>query len=157
MKETIHMLIMFALLLALIIGGEKFFKNRHAYTLAPTDASMNPADFPAGSYKLDVRILDVNQIQVGDVVAFRTPGETTVERIARVVAVQGQSVSSTPKNGILVDNAAPSFNTDNTRSLPEIRVPRGCVFVVCDSPMNGSDSMSFGPLPVQQIIGKVVR
>jgi len=148
---------MFALLLGLIIGGEKFFKHRHAYTLSATDASMNPADFPPGSYKLDVRILDVNQIKVGDVIAFRLPGETTVERMGRVAATQGQRISSTPKVGILVDNAAPPFNTDNTRLMPEIRVPGGCVFVVCDSPLNGTDSVNFGPLPVQQIIGKVIR
>lgn len=149
---------MFAMLLGLIIGGEKFFKSRYAVKVEATDASMNTAEFPSGSYKLDVRLLDINQIKSGDVIAFRMPGETTVERIARVAAVQGQRISSNPKaGGLLIDNAAPGFNADPSRTIPEYRVPRGCVFVVCDSPMNGMDSATFGPLPLQQIIGKVIR
>lgn len=149
---------MFALLLALIIGGEKFFKSRHAVTVSATDASMNVAEFPSGSYKLDVRLLDISQLKSGDIIAFRMPGETTIEKIARVAAVQGQRISSNPKaGGLLIDNAAPSFNADPSRLIPEFRVPRGCVFVVCDSPMNGTDSANFGPLPIHQIIGKVIR
>lgn len=148
---------MFALLLGLIIGGEKFFKNRHAITLAATDASMSEAEFPSGSYKLDVRILDISNIKPGDVVAFRVPGETTVEKMARVAAVEGQRISCEPKVGLRVDDSSPSYITDVTRRIPEMRVPRGCVYVMCDNPLNGTDSVNFGPLPIQQIIGKVKR
>jgi len=157
-KEAIHLLIMFALLLGLIIGGEKFFKDRHTVTVAPTDASMNSVEFTSGSYKLDVRLLDISQLKTGDVIAFRMPGEAAVEQIARVAAIQGQRISSNPKEGgLLIDNAAARFTADSTRTIPEFRVPRGCVFVVCDNPMNGTDSANFGPLPFHQIIGKVVR
>lgn len=148
---------MFALLLGLIIGGEKFYKSRHAVTVAATDASMNVAEFPSGSYSLDVRLQDVSQLKPGDVIAFRMPGETSSEKLGRVAAIQGQRVSSVVKGGLLVDNAPPPFTTDGTRTIPEFRVPRGCVFVVIDNPLNGSDSANFGPLPLQQIIGIVKR
>lgn len=157
MKEAIHLLIMFAMLLGVIIGGEKFFKHRHAVTIAPTDASMNTAEFPSGSYKVDVRLLDIKQIQPGDVVAFRMPGETAVERIGRVAAVEGQKISCDPKTGLQVDGKTQAFITDVSRRIPEFRVPRGCVYVMCDSPLNGTDSVNFGPLPIQQIKGKVAR
>lgn len=153
MKEMVNQLVLFAFMLALIIGGEKLYKSKQTVPILPTDNSMSPADFPPGNYKVDVKTYEASQLKSGDVIGFRIPGEPSQQRIARVAAVEGQRISGDGKT-VLVDGKPLPFQTD-PRRISEFRIPRGCVYVLSDSFAHASDSGFFGPLASAHIIGRI--
>jgi signal peptidase I len=156
MKETVNQLMLFAFMLALIIGGEKLYKSRQTVAILPTDSSMSSADFPAGSYKVDSQIFEASKLKQGDAVGYRIPGEPSQQRIARVAAIEGQSISCDGKNPVKVDGKPLPFQTD-PRRIPEFRIPRGCVYVLGDNFSASYDSSYFGPLPSAQVIGRIEK
>jgi len=94
-----------------------------------------------------------------DVVALRVPGSKELV-IKRVVAVGGDEVGI--EDGVLVVDGQPiqeSFvdmaTVDSTYFGP-VSVPRGAVFVLGDNRANSYDSRRFGPVPLNDIVGRVV-
>ncbi|KAL4419701.1 hypothetical protein ABPG75_006799 [Micractinium tetrahymenae] len=100
----------------------------------------------------------------GDVVIFRPAKGVGREGsflddnvfIKRIVAVEGDTVEV--KGGRLIVNSQPRnepyiFETPKYE-LPELVVPPGHVFVMGDNRNNSYDSHIWGPLPVENIIGR---
>jgi signal peptidase I len=111
--------------------------------------------------------------RAGDVVIFHPPfdrheGEANRSVLAklldddvfikRVVAVAGDEVEV--KRGMLFVNGVarvePFINEKPSYVLPRLIVPEGSVFVCGDNRNNSYDSHVWGPLPVENIVGRAV-
>ncbi len=100
----------------------------------------------------------------GDVIVFKSPDNKDVDFIKRIIGLPGDKVMI--KDGKVVLNGVAlnekyiqgttmahegGFMKDST----EVQVPAGHLFVMGDNRPRSSDSRTFGPVPQQDIIGKV--
>lgn len=102
----------------------------NAYTVP--SAAMMPTLRPGD--RIYAKTVGVGTLHRGDVVIYHAPtplGPSEDERISRVVAVAGERVE------------------DDV-------VPKGHVFLMSDNRANSADSRVFGPVPVDQVVGRVV-
>ena len=97
-------------------------------------------------------------IQRGDVIVFPAPPNPEEDYIKRVIGLPGDEVMVA--NGtVYVNNEAldePYINAPPINSTRPVTVPEGMVFVMGDNRNVSSDSRSWGPLPIEDIIGKAV-
>ncbi|MEW5959696.1 MAG: signal peptidase I [Chloroflexota bacterium] len=94
--------------------------------------------------------------QRGDVVVFEPPNRPTEDYVKRIVALPGEMVEI--KNGqVFIDGqplnqpyqpGIPSY------TMPPRLVPEGHVFVLGDNRNNSNDSHNWGPLPIENIVGR---
>jgi signal peptidase I len=109
--------------------------------------------------KLDYRFV---KPEAGDIIVFNPPNESSIPYVKRVVAVGGDTVDLRDGrlhvNGRLVDipQARGSTQPQAPRVTYPFAVPEGDVFVLGDNRLSSSDSRTFGSVPVENIIGKVI-
>jgi len=99
-------------------------------------------------------------IERGDVVVFRYPRDPSKSYIKRVIGIAGDRIridgGQVYVNGEALDeDYVPPAYTDS-RSYPEIVVPRDSYFVLGDHRSMSSDSREFGPVNQSYIYGKAV-
>lgn len=105
----------------------------------------------------DVAWLDVQDLQVGQLVRFRTRRAGN-DSTSRIVALPGQRVAMR-QGKLWIDGAEvqdPWGKRGNANDfLPEVVVPEDCVFVLNDhrwgNQSERNDSRAFGPIPVRCI------
>lgn len=93
----------------------------------------------------------------GDVIVFRPPLDPDQEYIKRVIGLPGDTVrvdnGAVHVNGEIIDEpyvaAAPHYQAEWT-------VPSDSVFVLGDNRNNSSDSHSWGPVPLENVIGRAL-
>jgi signal peptidase I len=109
--------------------------------------------------KLDYRF---GQPHVGDIVVFDPPGPgSAIPFVKRVIGVGGDTID-VRDGDVFVNGNAVEIPQARGRTLPlgtvafPFLVPEGQVFVLGDNRQISSDSRSFGPVPVRNIVGKVV-
>lgn len=99
----------------------------------------------------------------GDVVIFKSPGNKEVDYIKRVIGLPGERVKLEGGrlyiNGVLLPEPylAEGISTNSERFLSEgeeITVPEGKYFLCGDNRPHSSDSRDFGPIPLEDFIGK---
>ena len=96
----------------------------------------------------------------GDIVLYRIP-DIDVERLSfsRVVAIGGDTICV--ENGKLYVNdmdkpvVEPYIKEPMKYELEETTIPDGHVYVLGDNRNDSNDSHRFGPLPVEDVVGKV--
>ena len=120
--------------------------------------SMEPT-FAHNNYVIVNRMSYVfGEIDRGDVIVFHFPRNPEEDYIKRVIALAGDTIMV--QAGVVYVNGAaieePYIKNKNRRDEAEIRVPDGNVYVMGDNRNNSSDSRSWGPLPVESILGKAV-
>ncbi|MCW5876748.1 MAG: signal peptidase I [Anaerolineales bacterium] len=120
--------------------------------------SMLP-NFENGDYVIVNRLAyRWNEPQRGDVVVFPYPNNVEEDYIKRVIGVPGDRVAIYA--GVLYINGQPveePYLSQPTREdLAERVVPPGHVFVMGDNRNASSDSRSWGPLAIENIVGKAV-
>jgi len=156
-NDLIRSIIAYAFIIGVIIGGFWFYKTSTKATVDSADSYMNIEHFkPGSSYAVDNSITSVKDLVQGDVVAYFLPGEPDVHKIGRVVAIEGQLVEANP-TFVKVDRKTVTIFKSDARELiiPEIRIPKNCVWVMADRTTLAKDSMHIGPVPFFNIMGKV--
>ncbi len=95
--------------------------------------------------------------QIGDVVVFHFPRDPEQEYIKRVIGLPGDEVVISNKqvmvNGKILDE--PYIAADPNYEYRHV-VPEGTLFVLGDNRNNSSDSHNWGPVPLENVIGKAV-
>jgi signal peptidase I len=92
-----------------------------------------------------------------DVVVLRVPSQGDELLIKRVVGLPGETVEihdgEVYVNGVLLDEP---FTTEQTRPgrYARVTVPPLHVFVLGDNRNHSNDSRSFGPVPIENIVGR---
>ena len=169
MGNLVRSVILYAVVIALIVGVLKLLKTHERATIDPNDHSMEAIEFPNGVYKVNSAALKAEDYKAGDggdVVSYYVPGKPDAPpRVARVLALPGERVAverrkaTDPNSPLVVKvNGSPSNlrRTDSTDwHFQEIVVPRGCLFLMADKPSEGEDSLRVGPVPFYCIRGKL--
>lgn len=95
----------------------------------------------------------------GDIVVFNPPAESEKPYIKRIIGLPGDEV--TFSNGQVFVNGQmleEDYIEDRTRcqrdDFCDVIVPEGTIFVLGDHRSNSSDSRVFGPVPIENVIGK---
>ncbi len=95
--------------------------------------------------------------QIGDVIVFHYPRDPNQEYIKRVVGLPGNNVNI--KNGLVYvnDQILPEpYIATPPRYQADWNVPTDSLFVLGDNRNNSSDSHNWGPVPMQNVIGKAL-
>ena len=140
----------------------------YLYIAAPHQikgASMDPT-FQNGQYILTSKIsYKFESPKHGDVVVFASLKNADIDFIKRLIALPGDRVmikdSEVYVNGIALQEnyiAAKTsvFEGGFMQDGIEIEIQPGEVFVMGDNRPRSSDSREFGPVPLKNIIGKVI-
>jgi len=124
-------------------------------------ASMEP-NFYEREYLIVNKIsLTLKQPRRGDVVVFKFPGEPKEKYIKRVIGLPGETVEvknhAVYVNGLkLAESYLPKeFITDQLGSAKKWQLRDKEFFVLGDNRLNSNDSRVWGPLPEEDLIGKI--
>ena len=98
----------------------------------------------------------------GDIIVFNPPIDSSIPYVKRVIATAGQTIDL--RDGrVYVDGQLVEIPQAHGLTQPQapriaypFRVPAGEIFVLGDNRQASSDSRTFGSVPIQNIIGKVV-
>lgn len=95
----------------------------------------------------------------GDIVVFDPPNRSDKPYIKRIIGLPGDRV--TFGDGRVLINGEPleeDYITERTRcgqrDTCDVIVPEGSIFVMGDNRNNSSDSRVFGPVPLENVVGK---
>jgi signal peptidase I len=141
--------------LALVLYAAINFLTARVYV---EGASMEP-NFHNGNFVIVNRLAyQWSQPERGDVVVFPYPGNPDDDYIKRVLALPGDTFAVEGGivyvNGVALDE--PYINGPMRRDFPQLTIPPGTVFVLGDNRNDSSDSRSWGPLQIEDILGKAV-
>lgn len=120
--------------------------------------SMEPS-FHDGDYVIVNRLsYRLGDLERGDVIVFPYPLNTEEDFIKRVIALPGDRIAMQDGLVVLNGNQLEEDYLDVTArgDMAEIIVPPGHAFVMGDNRNDSSDSRIWGPLDVDEIIGKAV-
>ena len=120
-------------------------------------SSMEPS-FQHGEFVVVNRLAyKIGTYELGDVVVFHYPRDPEQEYIKRIIGIAGDQVhiadGLVSVNGEVLNEpyiAAPPRYSGNWD------VPDGYVFVLGDNRNNSSDSHNWGPLQIENVIGKAI-
>jgi signal peptidase I len=96
-----------------------------------------------------------NEPETGDIVVFQYPRDPEQEYIKRVIGTAGDTVRI--EDGQVYVNDTPIFEpyiSTPTSYENEWVIPQDSIFVLGDNRNNSSDSHSWGPVPMNLVIGK---
>ena len=141
-------------------SGQMLLVNRQIYFHFDLNEVLNPLPFIERDG--EHIIYPLHPPQRGDIVVFHPPvGRAEKPYIKRVIGLSGEHVAihdgSVFVNGELLDEQYLGATTTSWPGRPpdyEVVVPEGHVFVLGDNRNNSTDSRSFGPVSVEEIIGK---
>lgn len=155
MDEAIRIVVRVLVVSGIVLLCFFLFKHRTSASIEPNDKSMDVVTFPEGSYRVNTSITKLDMLKAGDYVAYKVPKDPASVRIARVIGTEGMKVEVTPTE--VRSNGAPIPKRFETAkwTIPETKVPRGCVYLLADNPYNAQDSKTVGPVPFTNVIGTV--
>ena len=101
--------------------------------------------------------LGIGGLQRGDVIVFEPPRRPEEDYVKRVIGLPGEKVQVI-KGEVLINDQPldePFEPTIGSYTMPEpVTVPSGQVFVLGDNRNNSNDSHNWGPLPIENIVGR---
>ena len=96
----------------------------------------------------------------GDIIVFDPPNGDDKPYIKRVIATAGETVTfrdgSVYVDDVKLDEPYIREGITDCPNCAPVAVPEGDVFVLGDNRRNSSDSRVFGPVPIDNIIGKAI-
>jgi signal peptidase I len=133
--------------------------SRHVVIEVPLkDKTMRPA-IGAEETHFTVDTSWVEKPGRGSAVAFVPPGKGRRPRVARAVALEGDTIE-VGDGRLLVNGKSPKGPGRRLKfAAGGIRVPRDSVYVLVDvkSGRASADSLDFGPLPMWRVLGSVAE
>lgn len=93
----------------------------------------------------------------GEIVVFHFPKDPSRDYVKRVIGLPGETVSMT-RGEVFIDGDRldePYLMKRDSDNLAPTMVPPGSYFVLGDNRGGSSDSRSWGPVPLDKIVGKV--
>jgi signal peptidase I len=143
-----------AILFFAVVAGVFFYGFRMARVQG---RSMWPT-FQPGQWLL-VRRLNwpAPQLRVGEVIVFRKDGEELVKRIA---ALPGQRPPADGEIALAITRDVvgnPALQPRGEAGNLSEPVPAGQIYVLGDNPPHSEDSRDFGPIPMNTVLGRVLR
>lgn len=139
--------------------GEMLLVNRNAY--AHFDLYALVDWLPQVAHAAERTVYPFDPPERGDIVVFDPPTPSNKPYIKRVIGLPGETV--TIRDGaVFIDGQElnETYLRGEETECPgrdeceEVVVPEGHVFVLGDNRDNSQDSRGFGPVPVENIIGK---
>ena len=134
--------------------GEYVLVNKLVYLrLRPQQLA---ALLPFVEFEDDETIFPFHPPQPGEVIIFRFPQDESRDFVKRVVAVPGDTLEIR-QGKLYVNGEAPDepyvTHPDNSNTGPLI-VPEGSYFVLGDNRRASNDSREWGPVPMENVIGR---
>ncbi len=124
-----------------------------------SSGSMAPTLHRGDVVLVDRRELDVSDLRAGDLVTFAHP-RTGEQALKRVVGLPGDRVvvldSVLHVNGEPVEEPYVDFAEWEGMFTAQVDVPHDAVLVLGDDRVRSVDSRDFGPVPVEDLDGRVV-
>lgn len=125
--------------------------------------SMSPTLMKGDYIMVQTAVYAFKPPATGDIIVFRFPRNKNISHVKRVAAVAGEKVAIQEGklfvNGKLIQE---SYLADQqvvesfSRTMEEVTVPPGQLFVLGDNRDHANDSRFWGFLPVEETVGKVV-
>ena len=101
--------------------------------------------------------LGIGGPQRGDVIVFEPPRHPDEDYVKRVIGLEGEEVQVV-KGQVFINGQPleePFEPKTGSYTMPKpVLVPEGSVFVLGDNRNNSNDSHNWGPLPVENIVGR---
>ena len=97
------------------------------------------------------------QPELGEIIVFRFPGEPKRDFVKRVVGLPGDEVAIVDGQ-VLVNGAIhnePYLREPFSGSMPPRQMEEGEYFVMGDNRSHSNDSRNWGPVPEENVVGKV--
>ncbi len=120
------------------------------YSMVPT--------FNSGEFIIVSKLsYTVGEPSRGDILVFHQPRDPSQDYIKRIIGLPGETVRIM-EGQVLIDGQAldePYIN-DIPRYAGSWAVPENALFVLGDNRNNSSDSHSWGPLSIDNVIGKAI-
>lgn len=141
-------------------NSEMLLVNRNVYFHFDLNAALNW--IPGVNRKGQDIVYPFHPPQRGDVIVFNPPIPNADKPfIKRVIGLPGETVE-VKNEGVYVDGVRldePYLHGVQTEcyqtvACPPVTVPKGYIFVMGDNRGNSEDSRAFGPVPINNIIGK---
>ena len=121
------------------------------------DLARVEAFLPTVEYQEANTIYPFHPPERGNVIVFRPPFDTQRDFVKRVIALPGETIAIregvTYINGELLEE--PYLKVRSLKAQEPFTVPRSTYFVMGDNRSHSNDSRDWGPVPVENIIGKV--
>jgi signal peptidase I len=124
--------------------------------------SMHPTFENLDYLIVDELVYDFHAPQRGDVIVFRYPGDPSIFYIKRIIGLPGETVAINQGVVTITTAAGQTFTLSEPYVVDQdvtytktVTLGTGQYFVMGDNRPNSSDSRVWGPLPRQNIIGRV--
>ena len=146
------------LLETIVLAVVLFFAINAVSARVRVDGSSMLPTLQNGEYVLVNRLAFRNDLPSrGDIIVFVSPQTPELDLIKRVIGLPGDTVKifngQVQVNGQTLNEpyiaATPTYNS-------EWEVPEGNLFVLGDNRNDSSDSHAWGPLPIENVIGKAI-
>jgi signal peptidase I len=138
-----------------LLEGDRVMVNKLAYRFGePHRGDIIVFDSPLEGDDERESFLAAVVRHIGEALGVSTPDSALIKR---VIAVEGETIHITD-NTVFIDEVAIAepYLQDNVRmgDFGPMRVPEGHVFVMGDNRNQSEDSRRFGPVAVDQIVGR---
>jgi signal peptidase I len=120
-------------------------------------SSMEPTLYHGEFVIVNKLAYKVSEPKIGDVIVFHFPRDPHQDYIKRIIGLPGDRV--TVSQGRVYVNDQP-LSEDYLAAPPSYNdtwlVPEGALFVLGDNRNNSSDSHTWGPVPLDYVVGKAI-
>lgn len=135
------------------------WNDQTLYEIPSSSISMEPT-IPVGSVIIVKKYTNINELQRGDIVTFMYPLDPSRVFVKRVIGLAGETICLKDSHLLINGHEVAEDYLPNDMRFPDfgpITLPNGNYFVMGDNRNSSDDSRVWGPLPQDNILGKVIQ